>query len=309
MLTNRLYLGEYAFNKIEGKTRKVKSEHEWITVNVEPIIDAETFDQVKLRLENHSSAKIPPRVANSPTLLTGLIKCGSCGASMTIATGKSGRYRYYKCSRKINDLAHGQRCQNSNVPMEKLDSLVLGTVAERIFTPERVELMMKELQDGLKHAQADQHEQIRLLTKELEDVKQQTDKLYDAVGKGYLPLNNSLQEHSHRHEVRRQEILMELASLKRQKEMPLKKLGKKHIAAFCSALKEKLCDKASNFGKEYLRLLVDEIKVVKKEVHLSGSYSALAGALCMSTKPALEMVPSFVPVWLPSADSNHGHGD
>jgi len=32
----------------------------------------------------------------------------------------------------------------------------------------------------------------------------------------------------------------------------------------------------------------------KKEVHLSGSYSALAGALCMSTKPALEMVPSFV---------------
>ncbi len=309
MLTNRLYLGEYTFNKIEGKTRKVKPEHEWITVSVEPIIDAETFDQVKLRLENHSSAKIPPRVANSPTLLTGLIKCGSCGASMTIATGKSGRYRYYKCSRKINDLSHGQRCQNSNVPMEKLDSLVLGTVAERIFTPERVELMMKELQDGLKHAQADQHEQIRLLTKELEDVKQQTDKLYDAVGKGYLPLNNSLQEHSHRHEVRRQEILMELASLKRQKEMPLKKLGKKHIAAFCSALKEKLCDKASNFGKEYLKLLVDEIRVVKKEVHLSGSYSALAGALCMSTKPALEMVPSFVPVWLPSADSNHGHGD
>ncbi|MDR3581014.1 MAG: hypothetical protein P4L44_13720, partial [Oryzomonas sp.] len=60
-----------------------------------------------------------------------------------------------------------------------------------------------------------------------------------------------------------------------------------------------LCDRASNFGKEYLKLLVDEIRVDKKEVHLSGSYSALAGALSMSTKPAFEMVPSFVPVWLP----------
>ena len=103
---------------------------------------------------------------------------------------------------------------------------------------------------------------------------------------------------------------MELASLRRQKEMPLTKLGKKHIAAFCTALKEKLLDRASNFGKEYLKLLVDEIKVVKKEVHLSGSYSALAGALCIGTKRGtLEAVPSFDLSWLPIADSNHGQGD
>jgi hypothetical protein len=55
---------------------------------------------------------------------------------------------------------------------------------------------------------------------------------------------------------------------------------------------------------------VSEISVYKTEVRLTGSYAALAGALTMSTKPAhFEMVPSFVPVWLPSADSNHGHGD
>ena len=110
------------------------------------------------------------------------------------------------------------------------------------------------------------------------------------------------------HENRRHEILVELANLKQQKKIPVTSLGKKQIAAFCAALKEKLYDKASNFGKEYLKLLVEEIRVEKKEVHLTGSYSALAGALCMSTKQALENVPSFVPVWLPSADSNHGQG-
>jgi hypothetical protein len=42
----------------------------------------------------------------------------------------------------------------------------------------------------------------------------------------------------------------------------------------------------------------------KKEVRLSGSYAAMAGALAMSTKPGqLPRVPSFVPVWLPRADS------
>jgi DNA invertase Pin-like site-specific DNA recombinase len=167
MLTNRLYLGEYIFNKTEAKTRRLKPESEWITVNVEPIITPETFEQVSLKLEGQSPAKVPPRVAGSPILLTGFIKCGSCGASMTIATGKGGRYRYYKCSRKINDLSHENRCQNSNVAMEKLDSLILHTVAEKVFTPQRVELMLKELQVNLKHAHADQHEQIKQLSREL----------------------------------------------------------------------------------------------------------------------------------------------
>ena len=92
--------------------------------------------------------------------------------------------------------------------------------------------------------------------------------------------------------------------LRRQKELPLAQLGRKHVNAFCSALKDKLWDRGSNFGKEYLKLLVDEIRVDKKEVRLSGSYAALAGALAMSTKPG---VPSIVPVYLPSADkSKHG---
>ncbi|ABL00714.1 recombinase zinc beta ribbon domain-containing protein [Pelobacter propionicus] len=152
------------FNRKEYKTGRIKPESEWITVSVEPIIDPELFEQVSLKLESRSPDKIPPRVVSSPTLLTGIVRCGSCGSAMTIATGKGGRYRYYKCSRKINDLARGERCQNTNVPMEKLDGLILRTVAERIFTPERVELMLKELEINLKYARSDQHEQIRQLT-------------------------------------------------------------------------------------------------------------------------------------------------
>src|SRR5208283_223875 len=56
---------------------------------------------------------------------------------MTIATGKGGRYRYYKCSSKIRNI--GQKsCTSGNVSMEKLDEIILRTVGERVFTPERV---------------------------------------------------------------------------------------------------------------------------------------------------------------------------
>jgi hypothetical protein len=305
MLINRLYLGEYTFNRIEAKTRRLKPESEWITFLIEPIITADTFSQVKQRLADRSPGKMPPRIVNAPTLLTGLIKCGCCGANMTIATGKSGRYRYYKCSNRINNLAKGNTCQNNNIPMEKLDGLILEAVANRVFTPERMEVMMKELQHNLKNSHADHDEQLKTLTKELDAVKQQQDRLYEAVEKGLLPLDGTLQERVHKHQARRQEVLTELAGLRRQKELPLAQLGRKHIQAFCAALKEKLRDKASNFGKDYLKLLVNEIRVEKKEVRLTGNYTSLAGALRMSTKPGqLPRVPSFVPVWLPTNDSN-----
>ena len=188
--------------------------------------------------------------------------------------------------------------------MEKLDGLILEAVANRVFTPERVEVMMKELQHNLKHSGADHDEKLKILTKELDAIKQQQERLYEAVEKGLLPLDGSLQERVHKHQARRQDVLTELAGLRRQKELPLAQLGKKHVYAFCSALKEKLRDKASNFGKEYLKLLVDEIRVNKKEVRLAGSYVSLAGALRMSTKPGqLPRVPSFVPVWLPERDA------
>jgi len=52
-----------------------------------------------------------------------------------------------------------------------------------------------------------------------------------------------------------------------------------------------------------LKLLVNEIRVDKIEVRLSGSYSAMAGALHMSTKRERpEIVPGFDQVWLPGTD-------
>lgn len=92
--------------------------------------------------------------------------------------------------------------------------------------------------------------------------------------------------------------------------MPVAQLGPKNITVFCNALKKKLRDPSSNFGKKYLRLLVDEIRVDGQEVLLRGNYAALAGVMLQKTKADLsERVPAFGIDWLPEQDSNLRQGD
>jgi hypothetical protein len=61
------------------------------------------------------------------------------------------------------------------------------------------------------------------------------------------------------------------------------------------------------FAKEYLRLLVDGIRVEEKQVAMRGSYAALASAVG-GINPGCA-VPRFGLDWLPDLGSNQGPAD
>ena len=107
----------------------------------------------------------------------------------------------------------------------------------------------------------------------------QIDRLYDAVAKGIIPLDTILQEKVQQLKARHDEILIERARIEGKKELSLRKINSTHIEAFCSALKQKIRDSASHFGREYLRLLLDEIVVDGKEVIVRGQYNNLIDAI------------------------------
>ncbi|MGO8753765.1 MAG: recombinase family protein, partial [Gallionellaceae bacterium] len=302
VLANRAYIGEYYFNKHDNKAKKLKPQSEWVLLTVEPIIEAEIFAGVRSRAAARTPAKIPPKVVGTKTLLTGLLKCGGCGAGMTLATGKSGRYRYYKCNTQISKGGH--LCQSKTIAMQKLDGIVLEALADKVFTPERVKVMLSELKERQQASLGNQESQLRPLQKELGSIEQESTRLFEAVGKGFLPMDDSLNRHSHKLQARRQEILTAIAGFKRQQQMPLDLLKVKYINAFTKALRNKLLDRDSSFGKEYLRLLVSEIRINGNTARISGSYAALAGAVAEAKLGTLEKVPRFVPNWLPDLDSN-----
>ena len=92
--------------------------------------------------EFRSPQVTPARIVNSPTLLTGLLHCDKCGAGMTLATGKGGKYRYYKCNTRIGQNIYA--CDTPAVPVHKLDQAVLGALTDKVLTPGRLKEMLRE---------------------------------------------------------------------------------------------------------------------------------------------------------------------
>ena len=86
--------------------------------------------------------------------------------------------------------------------------------------------------------------------------------------------------------------------------MPLDLLKTKHIDTFTAALRGKLLDSDSSFGKEYLRMLVSEIRIEGQEATITGSYEALASAVSEKNLGTLGRVPRFVPNWLAGSDKS-----
>jgi len=276
ILSNTAYIGEHYFNKKHAKTGKRKPKSKWVLSKVPPILDEPTFKRAQKLKEARNPDNVPPRVVGNPTLLTGLLKCGCCGAGMTLATGKGGRYRYYKCSTRIRT---GNSCSSGNLPTGKLDDLILHSLSDKVFTESRVRIMLNELKKRLLKTRDASAEKLKALTVEMDKSQCSLDRLYQAVEEGLLPMDVTLSERAHRLQAQRQAILTEIAGIKRQKEMPQQFLSSGHVSAFCQALKSRLLDRSSGFGKRYLRLLVDEIRVEGKAVKIRGSYSALAQAV------------------------------
>ena len=306
LLTNRAYIGEHCFNKYEKRgvaVRRLKPQHEWVLIKVEPIVSEDLFTAVQEKLASRSPERVPPRVVNCPTLLTGLLKCGVCGAGMTLATGKGGKYRYYKCSNRI--LKGKDTCTSDNLPTEQVDRLILSSLADRVLTVPRVHAMLERLRQRLSQSQAAHESNVKHLTKELALVQQRSQHLYDAVEKGLLPMDSTLTERANKLQAQRQALLTDIAGLRRLKHMPLDALGEKKIRAFTTALRERLIEKDRVFSKKYLKLLVEEIRYQNRQLVMKGSYTALARMVGENKRgtPRGE-VPTFGTDWLPGQDSN-----
>jgi hypothetical protein len=128
--------------------------------------------------------------------------------------------------------------------------------------------------------------------------------LYEAVEQGFLPLDLSLRERAHTIEVRRQALLAEIAGIQRLEEIPTTLLSSRKIEAFCRAMVRRLLDTESGFGKAYLKLFVDEIRLEGKTVILRGSNGTLARAIGEKEMSASDAVPRLGPAWLPMQGSN-----
>ena len=220
---------------------------------------------------------------------------------MTLATGKGGRYRYYRCGTRIQK---GTGCEAANVPVEKLDTAVRRAVCERVFTEERVRRTLEALAKRLDARRDGSREHLRTLRSELERTQRGSQRLFEAVERGLLPMDGALAKRAHELQARRDAVLLEIASLERERQLPAELLSAGRVKAFCTALRAKMRDPRSEFGKRYLRLLVEEIRVEGRSVVMRGNPAALAQVVAAKNLSGEEIVPRFGLGWLPKRDSN-----
>lgn len=143
ILKNRAYLGERIYNKRSYKAYRrgekgdlFNPRTEWVTFPGahEPIISQELFNKVQGQFKTWKM-----RVAGvhrRPYLLTGIGVCGRCGYKLTGRPSRNNRGYgplIYDCSGYAR--SGTSVCQSLHLPTEQLDSIVLGSVRERLREP------------------------------------------------------------------------------------------------------------------------------------------------------------------------------
>lgn len=266
LLIDETHLGKIVSNKTEGDTSKVprrpsskpfrvKPKNEWIVVENchEAVKTQEEHDKIlelmKLRRVTRSSNKIYP--------LTGLIKCGLCGATMSFYE-RANKVLVKPCQR-IN-LETGEKCKNRGGQIEFiLDEIILQIDPYR----ERLMQLLNEGEDD------DNNILISNLLKEKEEKVLRKERALDRIREAYEEGVYTLDEfHERSNKAKReiQELEEEIKLLKRKLEREGKVSLEERIR-YLEWVKEEL--KKPNIPPEELnklyKMIIESISWVRVE--------------------------------------------
>lgn len=128
-------------------------------MQVPPLVDSETYALAReLRVRRNPTAA-SGRASAKPHLLTGLLRCGQCGASYQLETsgkrvdGCTYRYCYYNCRSYCR--SGKSVCTGHRVDTATLDAAVLRFVTDAVCREDRARYLRRALGDRGVHLEDD----------------------------------------------------------------------------------------------------------------------------------------------------------
>lgn len=297
IISDTLYKGDFYFNVIDSKTGEKRPPSEWVKTSIPAIINPHQFEMVRLKRESRTPSKSNPRALTSPCLLTGLLKCGHCGSALTLATGKSGKYRYYKCT---NRKSKGNvACSSKNLPMDKVDQIILNELANKALAPERIQSLVSEFRKTQQSRLDDRRQKENVIQKQLEQLEERQHRLLDAIEMGHVELDEVTQKRMQQIKTSREALQIEKANLENYTQIRFEPLRASQIERFSEMLKSKLLNDDQGIARSYVHLLVDQVKVTNNEALVTGSVVNLMGAnqIITNKNGHLKQVPTSVSNW------------
>lgn len=242
LLRNESYTGRtpyrrtratYGRDPVSGRRKRklaVRNEADWIWVEgaTPPIIDAETFARAKSRFEDPERRRRGAR--KYVYLLSGRVRCGTCGAAMVGQNLNGGRYRYYRCRRSFAGPAF-DRCESLYVRADELESVVIDQLAGLLAKPNILLIEASRIRDE-RLASVDA-EAVKRRLKTLDEQKARLVDIFQAGEIGRLDFQQRADD------IRRKRDLTErtLAPLQSIAELP----SEKQLIAACAGMRNWLC--------------------------------------------------------------------
>jgi hypothetical protein len=202
MLRRELYARRVIWNrsrfvKAPGSNKRLRRErpkNEWRIVERPElrIINEALWTTVQRRIERIAEqfkGKRPGlynRAASSPYLLTGFLKCGSCGASLAVVTGrKKGGHGKYGCPQNFY---RGACSNNLKEGADVVEERLLAGLQRSVLRPEVVDYALQEFERQLSASLADLSTGLDRMRERRDAIQQELDRLIAAIASvGHSP--------------------------------------------------------------------------------------------------------------------------
>ena len=233
------------------------------------LVSKRKFRQVARLLQSRAPKSVHPRRASSPYLLSGLVKCETCGKALTAAEAKSGKYTYYVCH---SLLKKGKgTCETPRLNSKKFESLIVGTIRENILTESNIRDLVKIVDEEMDGVAREQRKRLKVIEDELEDVKKRLGRIWHAIETTDIEMSDAsdrIREHRERKE-KLETAADEARAILSKRRVTLDKV--ETITAFAKDMREYLRTSALTESRAFIRSFVKEIQVRpgKATIHYS----------------------------------------
>ncbi len=295
ILNNRAYIGEFIYNS---------SDSEPIVVNIPNIISKDQFYNVQEGLKSRDIFSFESRRIRSKCLLTGLLKCGVCGASMVVTSGKSGKYSYYQCSKKVRHAPDS--CTSKRIRRDKAELLVKDKFMNELLAEAHLKTIHCQAKQRLKETSKLLLVDKTKLSKRISNLETRYSRLITMIADGDLVpdvrINKTITDLSTQLDV----LESEMAKLAVRINLPVKNFGEARLVEVAAAVQKYLQQIDNEALKQLMLATVTSVKVVdaKKKLIFEGSNMAVLYLIANAKTGTDFSVPAFITKWRRDRDLN-----
>ncbi len=275
ILRDEVYVGRAIYNRSDSRLKIERPKEDWITVNVPPIISDEDFQRAQAQLTMRAPATTPPRLVNSPVVLSGLAYCGGCGSLLLRQTGKGGKYQYYRCSSVLRKgSCEGGASSPISAPM--LDRIVLDRLSDHLLTAERVQAIVAEIAAKREAGSDDAVISLGQLKEQRGKTIKKLANLINALADGTLEASETFKATVKATESDSERLAGLIIAHERLLDARLKAITLDEAGTFASEFREKLATSSAAVKKRLIRSFVGRVVVTADEIVITGAKSHLA---------------------------------